>query len=198
MMIKQTVRKQGVMIFMKDWTKPSNKLERPGVSNMTGLLFLGKVLPVEKYSIGTKKLSVKFTDDRVVICGNGELLSNEDKIRCEIYKSYKKNLYILLKERVDAYRGILGVRPSKISVRSQKTIWGSCSSKGNLSFNYRLMMAPLEAIDYVVVHELCHMVYMNHSSLYWKLVESIIPNYRSVKKWLDHNGYILNFYSPDV
>lgn len=183
---------------MKDWTKPSNKLERPGVSNMTGLLFLGKVLPVEKYSIGTKKLSVKFTDDRVVICGNGELLSNEDKIRCEIYKSYKKNLYILLKERVDAYRGILGVRPSKISVRSQKTIWGSCSSKGNLSFNYRLMMAPLEAIDYVVVHELCHMVYMNHSSLYWKLVESIIPNYRSVKKWLDHNGYILNFYSPDV
>ncbi|WP_446898517.1 M48 family metallopeptidase [Clostridium sp. LBM24168] len=167
-------------------------------SKITGLLFLGKVLPVEKYSINTNKLSVRFTDDRVVICGNETLFSNEDNVRYEIYISYKKCLYVVLKERIDIYRGIIGVRPRKISVRSQKTIWGSCSSKGSLSFNYRLMMAPLKAIDYVVVHELCHMVHMNHSSIYWRLVESIIPDYRDIKKWLDDNGSTLNFYYPDV
>lgn len=175
-----------------------DKLKKLGIGGMTGLPFLGKVLPVEKYEINIDKLSVKFADDRVIICGNEKLFSDRESMRCEVYKAYKKNLYAVLMERIDIYREILGVRPLKISVRSQKTIWGSCSSGGNLSFNCRLMMAPLKAIDYVVVHELCHMVYMNHSRTYWNLVESVIPDYRDAQKWLDDNGYMLNFYFYDV
>lgn len=77
---------------------------------------------------------------------------------------------------------------TKITIRNQKTRWGSCSQTGTLSFNYRLMMAPPAVIDYVIVHELCHLTYMNHSNAFWKKVESILPDYALSKQWLKEHG----------
>ena len=80
-----------------------------------------------------------------------------------------------------------------ITIREQKTRWGSCSSSGTLSFNWRLMLAPPRILDYVVVHELCHFKYMDHSSKFWALVESVLPDYRERRKWLKEHGNELFF-----
>ena len=75
-----------------------------------------------------------------------------------------------------------------ITIRNQKTRWGSCSSKGNLNFNCLLMLTPPEVIDYVVVHELCHRKEMNHSGAFWAEVEKVLPDYKEQVKWLKENG----------
>lgn len=86
------------------------------------------------------------------------------------------------------YAKLLNVSYGRITIRKQKTRWGSCSSKGNLNFNCLLMLAPDEVVDYVVVHELCHRIEMNHSRAFWNLVESILPDYRAQQKWLKVHG----------
>ena len=77
---------------------------------------------------------------------------------------------------------------NRISIRDQKTRWGSCSARGTLSFNWRLMLAPPTIADYVIVHELCHLTYMNHSADFWHKVESVYPDYRTARKWLKDHG----------
>lgn len=77
---------------------------------------------------------------------------------------------------------------TKITIRNQKTRWGSCSQTGTLSFNYRLMMAPPAVIDYVIIHELCHLTHMNHSKDFWNKVVSVMPDYTTHKKWLKDHG----------
>ena len=75
-----------------------------------------------------------------------------------------------------------------ITIRNQRTRWGSCSSQGNLNFNCLLLRAPQEVLEYVVVHELCHRKEMNHSPKFWAEVERVLPNYRESKRWLKENG----------
>ena len=91
-------------------------------------------------------------------------------------------------ERVAYYAQQLGVRPGRITIRNQKTRWGSCSVKGNLNFNCLLMMAPGEVIDSVVVHELCHLIEMNHSPKFYEHVLSVFPDYYKHHAWLKENG----------
>ena len=90
--------------------------------------------------------------------------------------------------RVAYYARLLGVTYGKITVRKQRTCWGSCSGKGNLNFNCLLMLAPENVLDYVVVHELCHRKQMNHSQSFWAAVERMLPDYKAAKKWLKDNG----------
>lgn len=94
--------------------------------------------------------------------------------------------------RVAYYENILGVTHANISIRDQKTRWGSCSAKGNLNFNWRLMLAPPRVLDYVVVHELCHRKEMNHSKAFWNAVEMVLPDYKELRKWLRDNGNSLS------
>lgn len=96
-----------------------------------------------------------------------------------------------LPQRVSRYAPQIGVTYSRITIRSQKSRWGSCSAKGNLSFNCLLMLAPPEVRDYVVVHELCHRKQLNHAPAFWSLVEEILPDYRTRKQWLKTNGTAL-------
>ena len=94
-------------------------------------------------------------------------------------------------ERVAFYAPKVGVDYGRITIRNQKTRWGSCSSKGNLNFNCLLMLTPPEVIDYVVVHELCHRKEMNHSKQFWSEVEKILPDYKKQEKWLKNEGSLL-------
>ncbi len=132
---------------------------------------------IEKYVLkaqeNNKKLeSVKpFTED--------ELREMADKARR------------VIPERVKYYSAVIGVTYGKITIRNQKTKWGSCSSKGNLNFNCLLMMAPSEVLDAIVVHELCHRKHMNHSKEFYAEVYRAFPEYDVWNKWLKDNGTLL-------
>ncbi len=89
--------------------------------------------------------------------------------------------------KVEHYAPIVGVTYGRITIRNQKTRWGSCSAKGNLNFNVALMRAPIEVLDYIVVHELCHRRHLDHSREFWDDVEKVIPDYRIHEKWLKDN-----------
>lgn len=94
--------------------------------------------------------------------------------------------------RVAYFAGQMNVSYGRITIRNQKTRWGSCSSKGNLNFNCLLMLVPSEVLDYVVIHELCHRKEMNHSVRFWHEVEKVLPGYREQEKWLkEHGGRIM-------
>jgi len=93
-----------------------------------------------------------------------------------------------LPKRVEYYAPIVGVTYNDITIRNQKSRWGSCSSKGNLNFNCKLMLMPERVRDYVVVHELCHRKEMNHSKKFWELVEAVMPDYEILRSWLKEHG----------
>lgn len=93
--------------------------------------------------------------------------------------------------RVGYFAPLVGVDYGRITIRAQHTRWGSCSSKGNLNFNFLLVLCPPEVLDYVVVHELCHRLEMNHSARFWKEVERVLPDYCSRRGWLREKGGLL-------
>ena len=90
----------------------------------------------------------------------------------------------------------LGVSYTRISLRDQRSRWGSCSTTGTLSFNWRLVLAPHDVLDYVVVHEICHLLEMNHGPAFWALVEKRRPGYAEAKAWLDEHGWEILAYRP--
>ena len=94
----------------------------------------------------------------------------------------------VIPEKVAYYSRLMGVTYGRVTIRKQKTRWGSCSREGNLNFNCLLMMVPPEVLDYVVVHELSHRLEMNHSARFWAQVEKVIPDYRKSRKWLKEHG----------
>lgn len=101
---------------------------------------------------------------------------------------YKQRAYEVISERVRQYAREHNFTPRQVKVTSARTRWGSCSSNGTLNFTWRLVMAPLEVIDYVVIHELVHLRVKDHSSKFWNAVESIYPEYKKQRKWLRENG----------
>lgn len=105
---------------------------------------------------------------------------------------YKKRAFEVMSERVIYYSSIFGLKYNRIRISKASKRWGSCSSTKNLNFNWRLIMAPLEVIDYVVIHELSHLVEQNHSKKFWGLVGKIMSDYKNHKKWLKDNGVLLN------
>lgn len=109
-------------------------------------------------------------------------LSDKDRAR---YISIARDIFT---RKTAYYARIMGVSYGRIAIREQKTRWGSCSSKGNLNFNWRLILAPEEVLDYVVVHELAHRREMNHSKAFYAVVESVLPDYRQARRWLRDYG----------
>lgn len=105
----------------------------------------------------------------------------------EIHELADQALEVIPK-RVAYFSPLVGVTYGRITIRNQKSRWGSCSSKGNLNFNCLLMLAPADVLDYVVVHELCHRKEMNHSPQFWAEVGKVLPDYEKQKEWLKENG----------
>lgn len=99
----------------------------------------------------------------------------------------------ILSTRLRHFSERMGLVPSSVCFRSQKTRWGSCSASGRISLNWRLVVAPLEVIDYVIVHELSHLVHYNHSMAFWNLVATEIPDHEAKRKWLRENQYEADF-----
>jgi predicted metal-dependent hydrolase len=97
------------------------------------------------------------------------------------YKKYKNQAFILAKIKVEELNGIYGFDYNKISIRNSRSRWGSCSEKKNLNFNYKIIFLPEDLLNYIIVHELCHLGEMNHSKRFWNLVEKAIPDYKEMR-----------------
>ncbi len=106
-------------------------------------------------------------------------------------KWYKNQARTVFQDRAKYYAEKYGFNFEKVKLSSADKRFGSCSSKGNLNFVWRLVMAPISVVDYIIVHELCHLKQMNHSKKFWDLVSSILPDYKDQEKWLKQNSHIL-------
>lgn len=106
----------------------------------------------------------------------------------EEIKRLREQARIVLTEKTEYYKSIIGVEYRRLRIGDQKTRWGSCSSKATISYNWRLVLMPEKIMDYVVVHELCHLLEMNHSKVFWNHVSDVIPDYKVRRKWLKENG----------
>ena len=113
---------------------------------------------------------------------------NQQKLTDQELKTLREKARALVTERVRFYAPLIGVTYNQIAIRAQHTRWGSCSSKGNLNFNCLLALVPPEVLDYIVVHELCHLKELNHSDRFWNEVAKTLPDYKTRKKWLKDNG----------
>jgi predicted metal-dependent hydrolase len=147
-------------------------------------LFLGQAYPLE--IVSGQKILLSFSD-KFNLAKNAA--SKAELVFTQWYKTQAKRI---MTERVKYYAGLYGFKYQKIRISSARTRWGSCSSKGTLSFTWRLVMAPLIVIDYVVIHELVHLKVKNHSRKFWLAVSEIMPDYKKHVEWLKKNGKFLN------
>lgn len=152
------------------------------------LLVLGK--PVTLRVEPGARCSAKFSGNELVL--HAPDTTDRITLRALIRKALSEVQLREIRRLIDVHAPALGVQPGRIAIREQRSRWGSCSDRGNLNFNWKLMLAPPEALEYVVIHELCHLIEFNHSAKFWRLVGSRMPEYELPKKWLKQNGEKLN------
>lgn len=147
--------------------------------------YLGKNYRLKLESDTSKSVKLKDGGLIVTLPHNSKSTGNIKNIIQGWYKVHAEQKLI---EKVERYAKIIGVTPSSINVKTFKARWGSCSIRGTIQFNWKIIMAPNRIVDYVVIHELCHIKQHNHSPKFWKLVEKIIPDYKEDKEWLKKYG----------
>jgi len=147
-------------------------------------LYLGKLYPLKL--IPSRVDTISFNGSELTVSH-----SNEDKIKLTLSSWYKQRFIDIAKPRVSYYAKKYNLAINRVNVKAQKTLWGSCSGNNNINLNYQLIMAPIEVIDYVIVHELVHTLHKNHSPSFWQEVGLIMPKYKASKSWLKENGYKL-------
>ena len=135
--------------------------------------------------------NIKLINGRLVMsCATGDRFPHI--IRNSLRNWYKEMAVKKLNEKAKRYALQIGVNPKSINIKDFKARWGSCSIEGDIDFHWKIMMAPNRVVDYVVVHELCHLLEHNHSPKFWKHVERIIPDYVERKEWLKINKNVLS------
>lgn len=145
-------------------------------------LFLGQRLPLQIIWSWNAKVQIRALEDQLEMVA--PLVSSAEERRKAVFKFMQKQARGTLTERVNFFAQQMNLYPKTLSIRGQRTRWGSCSSAGKVNLNWKLMAALPEVIDYVVVHELAHLRYMNHSTQFWNLVEQFFPDHHSAKRWL--------------
>ena len=154
-------------------------------------LFFGRHLKLKVLEGG--KVGTQLIDDYLITTVRSSEIGDIRKSRIKTYidKWYVNEAYKNLEEKVIRYSEIIRVSPREMKVRNYKTRWGSCDKKGRLTFNYHLIKAPHAIVDYVVIHELCHIIQPNHSNLFWDEVKKFDSSFKNHKKWLKENGKFL-------
>lgn len=158
------------------------------------LLFMGNNYPLKVLEHKGGYTKVNLTDGQFLVDINADIPieKRREEIQGKLEQWYIRRAKELITERLELFSNKIGVKVNTVRFKNQKTRWGSCSQKGNLNFNWKLVMAPTFIVDYVVVHELCHFKQMNHSPKFWLLVGNQISDYKKMRKWLKENGSKLN------
>ena len=140
--------------------------------------------------LGSNYAIIKDEVDAVEVSGN-ELVVPESYDVESLATWLKEQAMQIISERVALYANVMGVTPGAIKLSEAKARWGSCSTKNNLNFAWRLIMCPLSVLDYVVVHELSHITYKNHSPAFWARVKTVLPTYEDDQEWLKVNQKLM-------
>ena len=152
---------------------------------------LGKDLILKLNISDTKKTYIK--NDYIFLDLKNNTKNNKEKIKNELELFFRSFSERILKEKTLIESKKMNLKVKEIKVRSYKNRWGSCSSNGNISYNWKLIMAPERIINYVIIHELCHLIHFNHSRDYWREVSKKLPNYKESKEWLKSNQYLFDW-----
>lgn len=180
-----------VLVEKQNWILTKQqvaKLKKPKDYSFDGtddFFFLGKKYPV-----------LFHTAKEIIVFDGEQFLINEkyrDKIKDVMTKWYKDKALKIASFLTDKYTDKLGIKHRNVKITSAKTRWGSCSSQKNININWRLVLAPLQVLEYVVAHEVAHLKYMDHSAKFWFTVEELQPEYKTYKKWLKDNHNLLKF-----
>jgi predicted metal-dependent hydrolase len=137
--------------------------------------------------------SIKLQQGQFVVSVCDKEVDNISAIKQLLVHWYKNHAETKLAKQTHRYAIIIGVNPKSITSKSFKSRWGSCSQGGDIQYNWKIIMAPCRIVDYVVIHELCHILHHNHSPDFWKLVERYCADYIECKEWLKFNGKWLEF-----
>jgi len=149
-------------------------------------------LKIHTYPNKGSKLTYAFKTLHIYINKTLSQKEREEEIKRLLINWYKEKALCIITHRIEKYLELIDFKPQEIKIRDHKIRWGSCTKDGKLIFNWRIIMAPISAIDYVIVHELCHMKEPTHSTRFWSMVESFIPKYKKWKDWLRINGRFLD------
>jgi predicted metal-dependent hydrolase len=135
-----------------------------------------------------EEASIKLRNGYLCVTTTAKDKDPEKTIKSLLTRWYREHAETRLAEKTERLGGVIGVRPNAIKVRDYKARWGSCSSTGDISYNWRIILAPHPIVDYVVVHELCHLLEHNHSAQYWKHVQRYAPDWKDSRAWLKANS----------
>lgn len=186
--ILDNVRKNAKWIITKLSEIKENEKRRVKKEYIDGEVFLYLGKNYELQLIIDDLLSkpiVKFNNENFII---KTPTRNQDLMRKAMEHWYRQRTYEIVVEKANYFQKYFEVKPRYIKVKEQKKRWASCTSNKDLLFNWRCSMAPSWVLDYIVIHEMCHMVHMNHSNEFWALVENIMPDYKKKREWLRTNG----------
>ncbi len=190
--IRECVKAREEWISKKQAIIKERMNNNPPIKYVEGefFMFLGNKFRLMFRTDDTHKKCKIYLEDGNLIYENG--VRTSEAIQSQLERWYRDAAQKLVEDRIEFYLKYYDVEPALIKVKTQKKRWGSCSSKKHLLFNWSLIKAPIEVLDYIVIHEMSHMVHMNHSNRFWDLVGTIMPNYKIHAEWLKKNGHTIN------
>jgi predicted metal-dependent hydrolase len=148
------------------------------------LPYLGRNMKIETQENASEVGTVRLGEASLVVC----TAPGATQLRLPLEKWYREQARNKIEPMVEGFSRRMGLQYNRVTLKGQRTLWGSCSRKRNLNFNWRLIMTPEPVIEYVVVHELAHLKQMNHSRRFWEIVEMYCASWREHRKWLrDHS-----------
>ncbi|MCA1065784.1 SprT family zinc-dependent metalloprotease [Rossellomorea sp. AcN35-11] len=167
-----------------------DRLEGPQIKSYAQgepFLYLGKSYPIEvHHDPGTGQDYVAFTGDTLHIHVKEP---DDDRIKQALKRYYYQQCKTLVEKSITSHQQHFKMKPRSIRISDSKTTWGTCDARRQLTFNWKLAMAPMDVIDYVVIHEMCHMVHLNHDRSFWRLVGKINPDYKEKERWLSMSSW---------
>ena len=190
--IESFIRQKSAWILRKLTERRSSRETRQNRNYTDGeqFLFLGKKYPIRILEQEVAKPSLVFDNQQwsLKVPSESSCSDRELKIKEQLTAWYRSQAKEILGTRLFHFVRLTGLEPRKIVIKTQKTLWGSCSSyTKSIQLNWKLVLAPLDVIDYVIVHELSHLAVPNHSQRFWQRVKSILPDYKQRQEWLKIN-----------
>ena len=184
--IQSIVDKKEIWISLHKQRILDNQNLNKNIFNYNDILFCGQVYHI-LYDESARKIELK--DDYCIVPAKFT-----GQVSKQLSKWFKNIGTSILWGRVQYFSNLMQLNPSKVRLSNAKGCWGSCNSAGVISLNWRLIMMPHDLIDYVVVHELSHLLQMNHSNLFWNVVKSVLPDYKNRRVLLKKGDYLLTLY----